>query len=215
MQDIQETWIALKVGGLIIVPLSILAVLALAIMIEKAFLYGRYTYLSRDLEGLVESQGSGWESLEQRIAALSERNYFRRFFQAMLANRHRPVWWIESRAAAEAELIEASLARRLWILETIVTAAPLLGLMGTILGMMHSFQLLGDNGLVNPTGVTGGVAQALIATALGLLIALIALFGFNYFSRRQARALDRMEWLGTWLIDLIRLDRQGESHEAT
>jgi biopolymer transport protein ExbB len=194
--------------------LSVLAVLALAIMIEKAILYGRYTRLSGDLERLVETEGPAWDALDRRVAALGYRNYFGRFFQAMLANRDRPVWWIESRAAAEMELIEAALARRLWILETIVTAAPLLGLMGTILGMMHSFQLLGDNGLVNPTGVTGGVAQALIATALGLLIALIALFGFNYFSRRQARTLDKMEWLCTWLIDLIRLDRQGENHET-
>jgi biopolymer transport protein ExbB len=66
---------------------------------------------------------------------------------------------------------------------------------------------------VNPTGVTGGVAQALIATAIGLLIALIALFGFNYFSRVQSQTMDEMERLGTRLIDHIRLD-QGNAHEA-
>jgi biopolymer transport protein ExbB len=95
------------------------------------------------------------------------------------------------------------------VLETIVTAAPLLGLMGTIVGMMHAFQIIGGSGVVNPTGVTGGVAQALIATAVGLLIALIALFGFNYFSRLQSQTMDEMERLGTRLIDHIRLDQQG------
>ena len=80
--------------------------------------------------------------------------------------------------------------------------------MGTIGGMMHAFQLIGGAGLVNPTGVTGGVAQALIATAVGLLIALISLFGFNYFSRLQAQTMDEMERLGTRLIYHIRLDQQ-------
>ena len=81
------------------------------------------------------------------------------------------------------------------MLETIVTAAPRLGLLGTIAGMMHAFNLIGANGLVDPTGVTGGVAQALIATALGLFIAVIALFAFNFFSRRQSQVLDEMERL--------------------
>jgi biopolymer transport protein ExbB len=214
MQDLHDTWIALKVGGLIIIPLSVLAVLALAVMIEKAFLYGRYARLAGDLVRYVETYGFAWETLEQRLAALSDRHYFRQFFEVVISNRQRPLWWTESRAADEAQLIETSLARRLWVLETIVTAAPLLGLMGTIWGMMHSFHLIGDKGLVNPTGVTGGVAQALIATEFGLLIAVIALFGFNYFSRRQAQTLDEMERLGTRLIDHIRLDHEGGRREA-
>ena len=82
--------------------------------------------------------------------------------------------------------------------------------------MMHSFQLFGGSGLVDPTGVTSGVAQALIATALGLFIAVISLFSFNYFSRRQSQALDDMERLGTRLLDNIRLNEheREKSHEA-
>ncbi len=208
MQNLHESWIAIKLGGVMIFPLSLLAVLALAIMLEKAVLYWRYARLSRDMLDLVETYGFAWEALEHKLAALNQRNYFRRFFSVVLANRSRPAWWTESRAADEAQLIETALSRRLWVLETIVTAAPLLGLMGTIGGMMHAFQLIGGAGLVNPTGVTGGVAQALIATAVGLLIALISLFGFNYFSRLQAQTMDEMERLGTRLIDHIRLDEQ-------
>lgn len=214
MQDLHETWIALKLGGVVTIPLSLLAVLALAIILEKAFLYWRYARLSSELLNLVETFGFAWKALEEKLVTLGDRHYFRRFFEVVVTNRDRPVWWTESRAADEAQMIETSLSRRLWILETIVTAAPLLGLMGTIVGMMHSFHLIGGNGLVNPTGVTGGVAQALIATALGLLIALIALFGFNYFSRLQSQTLDEMERLGTRLLDHIRLDQQGDLHEA-
>src|SRR5947208_3276532 len=80
--------------------------------------------------------------------------------------------------------------RGLWVHETVVTAAPLMGLLGTIMGMMAAFKVIGGSGLVAPTQVTSGVAQALISTALGLLIALPALFGFNFFARMQSRTLD-------------------------
>jgi biopolymer transport protein ExbB len=102
----------------------------------------------------------------------------------------------------------------LWILETVVTAAPLLGLLGTITGMMQAFKVIGGSGLVAPTQVTSGVAQALISTALGLLIALFALFGFNFFARTQSQALDHLERLGSRLIDHIRLDEETGEKEA-
>ena len=92
------------------------------------------------------------------------------------------------------------------ILETTVTAAPLLGLLGTITGMVRAFKLFGAEGLVDPRGVTGGVAEALIATAVGLFIALVALFAYNYFSYRVAQVMDEMEQLGTRIIDHIRLN---------
>ncbi len=209
MQDLHESLLTLKLGGAMIIPLSVLAVMAFAIMLEKAMLYWRYARLSKELLDLVETYGFAWESLEEKTENLNSNNYFRRFFNVIINNRNRPAWWTESRAADEAQVIETALSRRLWVLETIVTAAPLLGLMGTIAGMMHAFQLIGSNGLVNPTGVTGGVAQALIATAVGLFIALVSLFGFNYFSRLQAQTMDEMERLGTRLIDHIRVD-QGE-----
>jgi biopolymer transport protein ExbB len=102
----------------------------------------------------------------------------------------------------------------LWILETVVTAAPLMGLLGTITGMMQAFKVIGGAGLVAPTQVTSGVAQALIATALGLLIAIFALFGFNFFARVQSQALDRMERLGSKLVDHIRLDQENSDREG-
>jgi len=69
---------------------------------------------------------------------------------------------------------------------------------------------------VDPSGVTSGVAQALIATALGLLIAVVALFAFNFFSRLQSQTLDEMERLGTRLIDNIRMGEheKGNGREA-
>src|SRR5574337_8354 len=205
MEDIRQAVQALKFGGAMVYPLLLLAVLTALIMLDKLFVYWRYVSLPAKLLQLAETYGFEWSELERQLAALGPHNYFGRFFQVIAANRAKPAWWVESRAGDGAQTIEKALSRGLWVLETIVTAAPLLGLLGTITGMMHSFQLIGGNGLVDPTGVTGGVAQALIATALGLFIAVLALFAFNYFSRRQSQTLDEMERLGTRLVDNIRL----------
>jgi biopolymer transport protein ExbB len=216
MQDIQEALQALKFGGAMVYPLLALAILAIVISIDKLFVYWRYVRLPRQLLDLVETYGFAWSDLERDLAALDPNNYFARFFRVIIENRTKPAWWVESRAGDEAKLIENSLSRGLWVLETVVTAAPLLGLLGTITGMMHSFQLIGGSGLVDPIGVTGGVAQALIATALGLFIAITALFAFNFFSRRQSQALDEMERLGTRLLDNIRLgEHERENPDET
>ena len=205
MHEMHMALEAMRFGGTMVYPLMMLAVLALVVILDKAFVYYRYVRLPGPMLELVETYDFSWSDLKQQLTELDQRNYFQRFFRVVMDNRGKPVWWVESRAGDEAQLIEKSLSRGLWVLETIVTAAPLLGLLGTITGMMHAFNLIGNNGLVDPTGVTGGVAQALIATALGLFIAVIALFAHNFFSRRQAQMLDEMERLGTRLVGNIRM----------
>jgi biopolymer transport protein ExbB len=203
-----SAWEALRFGGVMVYPLVALALLAMVIMVDKAYVYWRFVRLPGSLVALIETYGFAWSDLEAQLRHLGPRNVLGSFFAVIAENRRKPVWWVESRAGDEAQHVEKSLNRGLWLLETVVTAAPLLGLLGTITGMMDAFKLIGGNGLVDPTGVTAGVAQALIATALGLAIALVCLFGFNFFSRRQAQVLDEMERLGTRLVDHIRLDQE-------
>ena len=209
MQNLYYTLKALQFGGMMVYPLLLLGVISLAIILDKAFVYWRYVRLPSALMRLLETYGFGWTDLEGQVRSLVPGSYFGRFFRVILNNRTNPAWWVESRAGDEAQLIEKALSRGLWVLETIVTAAPLLGLVGTIVGMMDSFKLIGGSGLVNPTGITGGVAQALIATTLGLILALIALFAFNFFSHLQSKTMDEMERLGTCLVDHIRMDQEG------
>jgi biopolymer transport protein ExbB len=212
MTDINGALDTLRFGGPMVYPLLVLGVVALIIILDRAVAYTRCLRLPPDVANLVETYGFAWGDLEARLAKLGPSNAYGRFLTTVAKNRNDPAWWVESRAGDEAGDIERVLNRGLWLLETIVTAAPLMGLFGTITGMMQAFKVIGGAGLVAPHEVTAGVAQALIATALGLLIAIFALFGFNFFARTQAHALDRLERLGSRLIDHIRLDEQGAAN---
>lgn len=207
MQQLSTAWNALRDGGPMVYPLLALGAIALMIILDRALAYARMLRMPSALVDLIETYGFAWTDLDRTLATLTRVNVYGRFIAVIAKNRELPAWWVESRAEDEATTIEKSLSRGLWVLETVVTAAPLLGLLGTITGMMQSFKIIGGAGLVAPTQVTAGVAQALIATALGLLIAILALFGFNLFSRIQSYALDRMEQLGSKLVDHIRLDQ--------
>ena len=211
MGELNGAWAALKFGGAMVYPLLFLGALAVAIVLDRAITCWRMLRLPQSLVDLVETYEFSWTDLDRALEQMAQANAYRRFFSVIVTNREKPAWWVESRAGDEAGDIERGLDRGLWVLETVVTAAPLMGLLGTITGMMQSFRVIGGSGLVAPTQVTAGVAQALIATALGLLIAILALFGFNFFSRLQTHALDLMERLGTRLTDHIRLDESGSA----
>jgi biopolymer transport protein ExbB len=214
MNEARAAWDALRYGGAMVYPLLFLGVIAVLIILDRAVAYYRCLRLPRSLADLVETYDFSWDEMDRQLAALAPVNVYRRFFAVIGDNRDRPAWWVESRAGDEAGEIEKGLGRGLWVLETVVTAAPLMGLLGTIMGMMAAFKVIGGSGLVAPTQVTSGVAQALISTALGLLIALPALFGFNFFARLQSRTLDHLERLGSKLIDHIRLDEETEVKEG-
>jgi biopolymer transport protein ExbB len=80
--------------------------------------------------------------------------------------------------------IDKKVSARLWILDTIVTAAPLLGLLGTIFGIMETFNALAAGGVSDPAAVSRGIGTALIATAIGIATALLGLLGNNVLNRR-------------------------------
>ena len=194
---------ALRLGGWVIYPLTLLAVLALAIVLDRTYALWRFARMPEsNLTTDVENH-AGHARLTSNHEALPQQHALRRI--GRLFDGRAPLWQIEARLQTAATAIERDMSRGLWLLETIVTAAPLLGLLGTIVGMMHSFRLIGGDGLVNPAGVSGGVAQALIATAIGLVIALLALFAFNYLSRRIDRLMDELESFSNECLGEIRL----------
>jgi biopolymer transport protein ExbB len=154
------------------------------------------------------------QGVEACLATLPARHVARGWLAPVLANgglHSAPLWWLEVQLESGATRIEKSLNRGLWLLDTIVTAAPLVGLFGTVTGMMEAFRLIGANGVVNPSGVSGGVAQALIATAIGLVIAVCSLIAFNALTQRVDATLDEMQSLGAQLLANLRRERESES----
>jgi biopolymer transport protein ExbB len=80
--------------------------------------------------------------------------------------------------------VDKKVSARLWVLDTIVTAAPLLGLLGTIFGIMETFNALAAGGVSDPAAVSRGIGTALLATAIGIATALLGLLGNNVLNRR-------------------------------
>ncbi len=112
---------------------------------------------------------------------------------------------------AEAELVMEKMNRFMPLLDTMITVAPLLGILGTVLGIITSFQMLGQGGIADPRLVTGGIAQALITTAAGLTIAIVAVIPYNYFQTRINRAVHVMEKYATSLeVVFAKVQRAGE-----
>ena len=92
--------------------------------------------------------------------------------------------------------------RSLWALDTIVTLGPLLGLLGTIVGIFEAFKVLGAADTA-PTKVTGGVAEALIATAAGLFVAILGLIFFNGLNNRVRLIMHQMEAIKVMLVNRL------------
>jgi biopolymer transport protein ExbB len=102
------------------------------------------------------------------------------------------------------------LSRRLAWLDTIITLAPLLGLLGTVTGMIRAFQLTGGAGAAAVGSVTGGVAEALYATATGLTVAVVALVFYNYLTDKVREIISTMELRATQLLNLLAARRERE-----
>ena len=98
-------------------------------------------------------------------------------------------------AAAIAEITK--MKRGLPMLDTVITLGPLLGLLGTIIGMINSFGIMSESGLGNPQAVTGGVAEALVCTAAGIFVAVTTLIPYNFFLARLEEESEKMEHYAT------------------
>lgn len=106
---------------------------------------------------------------------------------------HGPVEAMQVAAEDQIELMQRSLS----VLDTIITMSPLLGILGTVLGIIDSFNLLSNASISDPRAISGGIAQALITTAAGLTIAVLTLVPYNYFQSRVVRTVRELEKLGT------------------
>jgi biopolymer transport protein ExbB len=99
------------------------------------------------------------------------------------------------------------------VLDTMVTVTPLLGILGTVTGIIRSFEAMGVSGEQNPIAVSGGIAEALITTATGLLIAIPSVAFFNYFNSRIEDAVHDLETYSTSLEIVHEKNKAGNGSE--
>jgi len=192
-------------GGIIMIPLMLCSLISLALTIERILFWSKLK--SREVFHEILDHVEKGEFDQALKLGKSSQQPIARVMAAGIAHRN-PAPAKAMEAAAQAEI--PVLKRRLGVLDTIVTLAPLLGLLGTVVGMIGSFDVMADVGKGQPHAVTGGVAEALIATATGLLIAILTLISYNYFTARAEREMDQMEHFSSSLE--LELDVQAGQH---
>jgi biopolymer transport protein ExbB len=196
-------------GGPVMVPLAVCSMLAATVMIERFLALRKADRGGEELIGQIRKAyraGDGAEALGEceRIGG-PVANVLAAGLRASL--RGEPV-----REAMEEQTLadQRILHRRLVVLDTVVTLAPLLGLLGTVLGMISAFKIISVSGTNHPAGITGGVAEALIATASGLAIAIVCLIGYNWCRDKLRQITEEIELRATQLENLLANSRERE-----
>jgi len=175
-------------GGLVMIPLLAASVISLAVIIER-FLFWRRLRKRENDTIILQFVEAGNVEQAQKLANESRHPVARVLLAGLEYRQLSPATAMEATAQAELRRVKAYLP----ILDTIITLAPLLGLLGTITGMISAFGIVSETGLGQPTAITGGVAEALIATAAGLSIAIMTLIPYNYFRAQVEQLTERME----------------------
>ena len=184
-------------GGPVMWPILVSAIVAVAVVGERAFWWCRESR-KRDpqkLEQLLAALENSDLAAATKISEGSEDPVIRMIHHGLAHVGHKHSSLLGAlQLAAGIELKRAG--RFLTVMDTLVTLAPLLGLLGTVTGLMRAFLNIGSAEL-SVVGVTGGIGEALIATACGLGIAIFALIPFNYFSAKVTQLQFDLETAAT------------------
>ncbi len=179
-------------GGYVMVPLLALSIISLALIAERAWFWAALHSSSRRSRiGLLHDALRQGNSSGARRLIDNDRSVYGTLARRMLDDG--------ASNAVALELVESlrpRIDRFMVSLSTIITAAPLLGILGTVIGIIRSFNLLGEQAtLTDPRLVATGIAEALLTTALGLVVALVTLFPYMIYRGQVDRAVGRMESL--------------------
>lgn len=185
-------WYLMDRGGWVMWPLLILACTAMALMVERTWFWLRTNppgrlYRLDQITNLLRHRQTG----EARSLAEDDRSVYGRAAVKLMRQR------VNSAVAADAiESQRRHLERFMPTLSTIITAAPLLGILGTVTGLIQSFNLLAEeSGVTDPRAVSPAIGEALLTTAVGLAISIVVLFPYNAFRAQVDRTLSRLEVL--------------------
>lgn len=192
-----------KAGGWVMWPIAGISILALAIVLERFWTLRRKSVLPPGLGKEVRDWARHAHLDPKHIDALRSNSPLGEVLAAGLDVRNRPREVIRERIEDAGRHVMHRMERFLNTLGTIASAAPLLGLLGTVIGMMRLFLGILDHGIGDVAQLAGGIGQALVTTASGICVAIPALVFHRHFRGVVAAYVIDMEREATALIDTL------------
>ncbi|MGD8743446.1 MAG: MotA/TolQ/ExbB proton channel family protein [Granulosicoccaceae bacterium] len=199
-----------KAGGWLMLPIILCSVAALAIVVERFWFLQRKRVTPKHLVAQVWHWARQNELDESRIQFLKANSPLGRIIATGLINRHHPREIMKESIEDAGRHIVPELDRFLNTLGTIAAITPLLGLLGTVVGMIDVFTAIIEHGVGNPADLAEGISKALITTAAGLSVAIPALMFYRYLRGHVNELIITMEQEALKLIEVLHGDRENE-----
>jgi biopolymer transport protein ExbB len=203
-----------KAGGWLMAPIILCAIIAMGIILERYWTLQPKKVLPEDLTSKVW----GWVEKnaldQQQIQTLHQGSPLGQILAAGLINRDRERVIMKDSIEDTGRHVVHEMERYLDTLGTVAAISPLLGLLGTVIGMVKVFTAITTHGVGNPTVLAGGIAEALITTAAGLTVAIPALIGFRYFRNRIDTLVVDMEKEAIKLVEALHRRRETLGKDA-
>lgn len=208
-------WATLAEGGVLMLPLAACSVLAMWVVIDRAWHLRRERVVRPEIVDVIDTLKSAGDIPLARSICERHPGPFSTIVRTALDSRDRPRAEIREIVEDRGRQEVARLERGLGLLETVAGIAPLLGLLGTVLGMIEVFDVVSRQGAGQARSLSGGISEALITTATGLTIGIPSLVAYNYFSGKAERLVLDIEGHANRLIQkLLHLQRPASDDAA-
>ena len=186
-------WEIVRAGGPLMWPIIFCSILAAAIVLERLWTLQDKRVLPEELPRKVWQLIENGQVTDKVIVALEQHSPLGRLLAAGLTNRHRSHEVLMERLEDAGRHVVHELERYLNTLGTIAGVSPLLGLLGTVTGIIRAFDAIQAGGMGSPTVLSGGIAEALVCTAAGLCVAIPSLIAYRYLRGKVERLVVEME----------------------
>jgi Biopolymer transport proteins len=201
-----------KAGGIMMGPIILASIVTAAIFLERLWTLQTKRVLPAELTEKVWLWVEQGQIQDKHIAALQQNSPLGKILAAGLANRNRDRGVIREAIEDTGRHVVHELDRFIGTLGTIASLSPLMGLLGTVFGMIRTFNAITTAGIGNPASLAGGIAEALITTAAGLTVAIPALLAYKYLRGRVQTLVVQMEKEAIKLVEA--LEAQPQAREA-
>jgi biopolymer transport protein ExbB len=199
-------------GGIGVLVIGMLSVLALAVTFERLVNFRAHKVAPQALadEALGLWRAGDVDALAARARA--DRSSLARVLEFLAGHARLPVETLSARAAEIASLELRLQQQKAYALNVVATIAPIVGLLGTVVGMIEAFHVIAFNGMGDPTLLAGGISKALVNTAAGLSVALPSLAMHHFFRNRMVNIGILLERQLGRLLDESRAKEAGHAH---